>query len=114
MSDFSRRFSPHYIGNIGDVPEDSFLIAKSGKYQRNMIDITPETEFYVQLNPNNKSNSDRFIVTLNSNIIGFVPAKNVGLINEHINEPLQIVSMHTICGITGLRVIPQSLNTQTT
>jgi hypothetical protein len=107
------RFSPHYIGLTGDVPDESFLIAKSGKYQRNMTGITPETEFYVQLNPNNKSNSDRLIVTLNSNILGFVPAKNVDVVSEHINEPLQIISIQTICGITGIRVISKSLNTQT-
>lgn len=113
MSDRGR-FSPHYIGNTGDIPDESFLVAKSGKYQRNMMGLTPDTELYVQLNPNNKSNSDRLIVTLNSNMIGFIPAKNVDVVNEHIDEPLQIISMHTICGITGLRVISQSLNTQTT
>lgn len=107
------RFSPHYIGLTGDVPDESFLIAKGGKYQQNMIGITPDTELYVQLNPNGKSTSDRLIVTLNSNMIGFVPAKNVDIVSEHIDEPLQIISMHTICGITGIRVVPQSLNTQT-
>lgn len=108
------RFSPHYIGLTGDVPDESFLIAKSGKYQRNMLGITPDTEFYVQLNPNNKSNSDKLIVTLNSNMVGFVPAKYVDIVSEHITEPLEIISMHTIGGITGVRVVPQSLKTQTT
>lgn len=103
------KFSPRYIGTTVPMPENSFLIAKIGKYQKYLIDINEKSELKFKLNENSTSNATKISVLYNDNVIGYVPIKNVDMVMNCLDDAITILAITSLCDNKGIRIIPKSM-----